>query len=126
MEVKLDDLNIEDVSAEIGRVLTIEREQYVFLRPEAYQPGTRVMAESMLMQSRDNGLKTYKSLLNTIKNNNLDYDTAVAEVRNVEIDSENEMNNEDNSILEKWNAIASNTACKYILNKIQQEPTTDK
>lgn len=38
MNVKLDDLDIEEINAEIGRVLTIEREEYVFLRPEAYQP----------------------------------------------------------------------------------------
>lgn len=81
------------------------------------------MAESILMKSRQNGLKTYKSLLNTIREGNLDYDSAVAVVRDIEIKSEDEIKKEDNSLTEKWNAIASNTACKYILNKIkEQEP----
>lgn len=38
MNVKLTDLDIEEANAEIGRVLSIYREEYVFLRPEAYQP----------------------------------------------------------------------------------------
>lgn len=38
MDVKLTDLDIEEANAEIGRVLSIYREEYVFLRPEAYQP----------------------------------------------------------------------------------------
>lgn len=38
MNVKLTDLDIEEANAEIGRALSIYREEYVFLRPEAYQP----------------------------------------------------------------------------------------
>lgn len=81
------------------------------------------MAESILMKARQNGIKEYKSMLNSIKDKKLDYDGAVALIRDIEIDSENESKKEDNSLTEQWNAIAINTACKYILNKIkEQEP----